>query len=88
VQRGLLDHDPYFFASAFLEQHAFVHPSGHFFAFLAQAVHAFPSLHAVQAALSFFAEHPQLSQAKTEEPAINNAIAAILIILFIFRTPF
>jgi hypothetical protein len=63
-----------------LAQHAFVQPAAHFFsAFLAHASHDLPSLQEVHAGFS--------AQAKTDDPAMNNAIAAILIILFIVGAP-
>ena len=52
--------------------------------FASQVLHSLPSLqvlHSVLALSAFLAEQPQPPQAKAEEPAINNAIAAILIIL-------
>jgi len=60
----------------------------HFFAsFLPlQVLDDVSALHAEHAAFffpsAFLALHPQVSHAKAEEPAINKAIAAILIILF------
>jgi hypothetical protein len=75
--------DYYFLVhSVFFAQHAFEQSAPHFFASVpfVQAVHsAFLS--------AFFAEHPQLSQANAAVPATNNAIMAILIILFIVGTP-
>jgi hypothetical protein len=52
--------------------------------FASQDLHAFPSLHAVHSVLAaaFLSAQPQLPQANAEEPATNNAIAAILISLF------
>jgi hypothetical protein len=71
-----------FFASAFFAAHAAqgfsaVQPS-HFFSAVQQAFFS-PS--------AFLALQPQVSQARAEEPATNNAIAAILIILFMVITP-
>ena len=73
-----------YFLSVFV-QHALAQSAPHFLsAFFVQASQAFPSLQAVHAAFSdFLAEQPQVSQANTDDPAMNNAIAAILIILFI-----
>jgi hypothetical protein len=68
----------YFLASVVLVQHSFLQSAPHLVsAFLSveQVVHsAFFS--------AFFVEQPQVSHANAELPAINNAIAAILIILF------
>jgi hypothetical protein len=70
--------------SAFLASSAFLAAS----AFLVQASHFFSSVHFVQAGFSFFAEQPQVSQANAAEPATIIAITTILIILFMFRSPF
>jgi len=74
----------YFLASHVFAQHAFLQSAPHF---LASAF--LPLVHAEHSAFfsAFLAEQPHPSQAKTEEPAMNNAIAAILIILFIVGAP-
>jgi hypothetical protein len=77
----------YSLASALGAQHSLVQPSAHFFSPLLAVQLPFSDEQAAFLPSAFLALHPQESHAKTEEPATNNAIAAILIILFMVVPP-